>query len=263
MIHYHILPSFYLYCYADPGRTNAEIAASDTTCSLVLSAPAAVPDAACSQAAAEANAAESSCTSAFMPETAARQGNAVVPSPPHIPAIRPVAPRPSSAFRHSMSAMPDKAPLPNLHPRSSHQLSGDDMFMQQTSNGIAGDGSFWGRHDEGTVQRPFTADQAKIPSALQEEHFGVQRHRPQTAFTAGHARPVRRYSKPLNLATTARSYRHLSQQRVSCHWAHHSKIQSINQYIECPGGQLGPNRQEVQFSEFMQIRFASYMQSIP
>ena len=223
----------YLYCYADPDRTDAEIAASDSTCSLVLSAPAAAPDAACSQAAAEAHAADSSCTSAFMPETAARQGNAVVPSPPHIPAIRPVAPRPSSAFRHSMSAMPNKASLPHLHPHSGHQLSGDDMLLQQTSNGIAGDGSFWGRHDEGTVQRPFTADQAKVPSALQEEHFGVQHHRPQTAFTAGHARPVRRYSKLLSLATTARSYRHLSQPRVSCCWAHHFKIGHVGSFGPC------------------------------
>ena len=39
--------------------------------------------------------------------------------------------------------------------------------------------------------------------------------------------------------------------------------QSINQGIQCPGGQLGPNRQEVQFSEFIQTRFVSYMQSIP
>ncbi len=39
--------------------------------------------------------------------------------------------------------------------------------------------------------------------------------------------------------------------------------QSINQYIQSPGGQLGPNRQEIQFSEFIQTRFASYMQSIP
>ena len=31
----------------------------------------------------------------------------------------------------------------------------------------------------------------------------------------------------------------------------------------CPGGQLGPNRQEVQFSEFIDTTFASYMQSIP
>ena len=28
-------------------------------------------------------------------------------------------------------------------------------------------------------------------------------------------------------------------------------------------GQLGPNRQEVQFSEVIQTRFASYMPSIP
>ncbi len=39
--------------------------------------------------------------------------------------------------------------------------------------------------------------------------------------------------------------------------------QSINEYVSCPGGQLGPNRQEVQFGEFIQTRFASYMQSIP
>ncbi len=38
--------------------------------------------------------------------------------------------------------------------------------------------------------------------------------------------------------------------------------QLINMY-QCPGGQLGPNRQEVQFSEFGQTRFASYMPSIP
>ncbi len=40
---------------------------------------------------------------------------------------------------------------------------------------------------------------------------------------------------------------------------------SISQsiYICYPGGQLGPNRQEVQFSAFRQTRFASYLQSIP
>ncbi len=40
---------------------------------------------------------------------------------------------------------------------------------------------------------------------------------------------------------------------------------SINQStcVECPTGQLGPNRQESQFSEFKQTRFASYTQSIP
>ena len=40
--------------------------------------------------------------------------------------------------------------------------------------------------------------------------------------------------------------------------------QSISQWVQCPVGQLGPNRQKVQFSEFIhsQIRFALYMQSI-
>ena len=38
--------------------------------------------------------------------------------------------------------------------------------------------------------------------------------------------------------------------------------QSIN-IFNVLGGQLGPNRQEVQFSELIQTRFASYMQSIP
>ena len=43
-----------------------------------------------------------------------------------------------------------------------------------------------------------------------------------------------------------------------------SNSQSINQYVvNVLGRQLGPNRQEVQFSEFIQTRFASYMQSIP
>jgi len=47
------------------------------------------------------------------------------------------------------------------------------------------------------------------------------------------------------------------------HSAHHQSInQSIN-VLKCPGRQLGPNRQEVQFSESIQTRFASYMQSIP
>ncbi len=43
---------------------------------------------------------------------------------------------------------------------------------------------------------------------------------------------------------------------------HQSINQSINIFYVL-GGQLGPNRQEVQFSEFIQTRFASYMQSIP
>ena len=40
-----------------------------------------------------------------------------------------------------------------------------------------------------------------------------------------------------------------------------SNIQSIN--VQFPGGQLGPNIQELQFSEFIQTRFASHMQSTP
>lgn len=41
------------------------------------------------------------------------------------------------------------------------------------------------------------------------------------------------------------------------------KIVGIHQYVKCPGGQLGPNKQEVQFGELIQTRFVSYMQSMP
>ena len=53
---------------------------------------------------------------------------------------------------------------------------------------------------------------------------------------------------------------HAQQGRERVHIMHKSNHQSINQYIECPGGQLGPKTQQVQFSEFIQTRFASYIQ---
>jgi len=37
----------------------------------------------------------------------------------------------------------------------------------------------------------------------------------------------------------------------------------VNNVSNASNQQLGPNRQEVQFSEFIQTRFATYMQSIP
>ena len=40
-------------------------------------------------------------------------------------------------------------------------------------------------------------------------------------------------------------------------------VAPINQLIHVLGGQLVPNRQELQFSEFIETRFASFMQSIP
>ena len=59
------------------------------------------------------------------------------------------------------------------------------------------------------------------------------------------------------------------QSEAHCMPVKHSVIlkdtMSINQYHYMLNvlGQLGPNRQEVQFSEVIQTRFASYMPSIP
>lgn len=129
-----------------------------------------------------------------------------LPSPPQNTAIRPVAPRRSAAFRHSMSAMPHKSSfmqsgISHQHPQRSHLSSFSPQnhnVGQQEETDTVKSGAMrmprvslsWDRKStEGVLQRPLTAGHSKVPTALQQEQIAAQRARPQTAFTATHAWP--------------------------------------------------------------------------
>ena len=123
------------------------------------------------------------------------------PSPPHLPASRPVAPRRIAAFRHSMSAFPHRPSMqPGLghhHPPGARHGSfpfRDSILQQEAHTPVMSDSLAEGddrpaqhtRRGEGVFQRPATAGHATTPS-LRERHHAVQRSRPQTAHPAGQA----------------------------------------------------------------------------
>ncbi|KAL0038568.1 hypothetical protein WJX77_010935 [Trebouxia sp. C0004] len=127
------------------------------------------------------------------------------PPPPHIPAMHPVAPRRSLAFRHSMSAMPNKSSL--MHSSMTHSswherplVQGKDAAQLDTApvdipdlNKGTRDELRWSRRSKDAVwQRPVTAGQVRLPISLQEQHYAAQQSRPQTAFPARQEWPVSR-----------------------------------------------------------------------
>ena len=126
----------------------------------------------------------------------------LAPSPPHLPASRPVAPRRIAAFRHSMSALPHR-PFMRPDDLGHHDPPGtrhgsfpfrDGKPQQEARVPIMSETLAEGhdgaahhrRRGAGVFPRPATAGQATSPS-LQEQHHAMQRSRPQTAHPAGQA----------------------------------------------------------------------------
>ncbi|DBA69865.1 TPA: hypothetical protein ACH3X2_012577 [Trebouxia sp. C0005] len=179
-----------------PALAGAATAAEDATAADLLTAA--------------AIAAAGPATAAAGPATVADAAASMwAPPPPHIPAMHPVAPRRSSAFRHSMSAMPHKSSLmhssmthsrpqssrcgnPLGHDRDAAQLEAGPVDIPGLSKGTR-DEIRWSRRSKDAVwQRPVTAGQVRLPIGLQEQHHAAQQSRPQTAVAARQEWPVSR-----------------------------------------------------------------------
>ena len=126
------------------------------------------------------------------------------PSPPLIPAVRRVAPRPSALFRHSISAMPHAAPSGHSKHHNGPAFDGHcasahhkiDTTLQHQAVRALGRGEaevMCSNSREGLLTRPATARQMRSQTALQQV-LGEQSSRPQTAAAAGRAWPRGRYT---------------------------------------------------------------------
>lgn len=132
------------------------------------------------------------------------QQAAWAPSPPLVPAVRRIAPRPSALFRHSISAMPHAAPFGHSKHRNGpafddycasahHKI---DSTLQHQAVRELGRGEaevMCSNSREGILKRPATAGQMRSQSALVQV-LGEQSSRPQTAAAAGRAWPRGRYT---------------------------------------------------------------------
>lgn len=122
------------------------------------------------------------------------------PSPPLIPAARPVAPRRTGFLQHSMSAMPTATQLGRYKHRVASALDGHHMSAVQCAQPKVGstlaqasDASVTEHGAElqcsssrqGMLRRPATAGQARTETAFSPQWaLGVQTSRPQTAAAA-------------------------------------------------------------------------------
>ena len=139
------------------------------------------------------------------------QGADWAPSPPLIPAVRRIAPRPSALFRHSISAMPYAAHFGHSKHQNAPALNGqresaidlahakiNGTVQNQTVSASASedDAEGWcsnSRQRSVCLKRPATAGQARSQTALHQV-LGERSLRPQTAAAAGRAWPPVRYT---------------------------------------------------------------------
>ena len=130
------------------------------------------------------------------------------PSPPLVPAVRPVAPRPTALFHRSISAMPhaahfgkskyhDASALGDHHISAIHRARpklGSASHHAVNASANWGDADLWGGDSrQAVLKRPATAGQARTETALHQV-LGVPPSRPQTAAAAGRARPSTRWA---------------------------------------------------------------------
>ena len=127
------------------------------------------------------------------------------PSPPLIPAVRRIAPRPSALFRHSVSAIPHAAQLRHSkhhhapafdgYHASAHPKFNKSLQHQAVSASASGDGAeVWCSNSrQAVLKRPATAGQIRSQAALRQVPEG-QPSRPQTAAAAGRAWHSVRYT---------------------------------------------------------------------
>lgn len=131
------------------------------------------------------------------------------PSPPLIPAVRRIAPRPSALFRHSISAMPyaahyghskhHNAPAPDsqcvsaIH-RSHPKINGTVQNQAASASASEDDAEVWCSNSrQGSLKRPATAGQVRSRTALHQV-LGKHSSRPQSAAAADRAWPPVRYT---------------------------------------------------------------------